>query len=138
MNGGRLSTAPQFCKVIYLMVGITILAAGCHRAADAAPEITVREQITPQPVRVGPETITVQLADATSSPVTHAAIMVEADMSHPGMSPAFAQARESTPGSYRANVNFSMGGDWILLLHIRLADGRRIERQLDVRGVRSN
>ncbi len=64
--------------------------------------------------------------------------MVEADMSHPGMSPVFAQASELTPGSYRASVNFNMGGDWILLLHIKLADGRKIERQLDVRGVRSN
>jgi len=64
--------------------------------------------------------------------------MAEADMSHPGMSPVFAQASESNPGDYRTNLNFNMGGDWIVLLHIRLADGRKIERQVDVRGVRSN
>jgi YtkA-like len=64
--------------------------------------------------------------------------MVEVDMSHPGMSPVFAEATETAPGSYRANIDFSMGGDWVVLLHIKLADGRKIERQVDVRGVRSN
>jgi hypothetical protein len=28
-----------------------------------------------------------------------------------------------------------MGGDWVVLLHITLADGRRIERQWNVKGV---
>ena len=139
MNGGRLLAVPHFCRAFFVMAWVTTLAAtACHRGADPAPEITVREQITPRPARVGPASVSIQLADAARGPVTDAAIMVEADMSHPGMSPVFAQASELTPGSYRASVNFNMGGDWILLLHIRLADGRKIERQLDVRGVRSN
>lgn len=98
----------------------------------------MQEQITPQPAHVGPATIAVQLADAARNPVDHAAIMVEADMSHPGMSPIFAKATEPTPGNYRAHINFDMAGDWVVLLHIKLADGRKIERQVDVRGVRSN
>jgi hypothetical protein len=139
MNGGRLLAAPQFCTVFFVMAWVTTLATtACHRGADAAPEMTVWEQITPRPARVGPAALSIQLADAARNPVAHAAIMVEADMSHPGMSPVFAKASESTPGSYGASVNFNMGGDWILLLHIKLADGRKIERQLDVRGVRSN
>ena len=100
--------------------------------------ISVHEQITPWPAHVGPATVAVQLADAAHNPVDRAAIMVEADMSHPGMSPIFAEANESAPGSYRAYINFNMGGDWVLLLHINLADGRKIERQVDVRGVLSN
>jgi len=139
MNGGRLKAAPQFCRVLFAIACMTTLAAtACHHRADAAPDITVTEQITPQPAHIGPATMLVQLADTAHQPVAHASIMVEADMSHPGMSPLFATARESAPGSYRANVNFNMGGDWLLLLHIRLADGRKIERQVDVRGVGSN
>jgi hypothetical protein len=64
--------------------------------------------------------------------------MVEADMSHPGMSPVFAEAKETAPGSYRTTVDFNMGGDWVVLLHIKLADGRKIERQVDVKGVQPN
>jgi hypothetical protein len=78
------------------------------------------------------------MADAARKPVTRAAIMVEADMSHPGMSPVFAEAKETKPGSYTAPISFNMGGDWVVLLHIKLADGRKIERQMDVRSVRSN
>jgi len=59
-------------------------------------------------------------------------------MSHPGMSPVFAQANEIAPGNYSAPINFNMGGDWVVLLHIKLADGRKIERQVDVKGVQSN
>jgi hypothetical protein len=31
-----------------------------------------------------------------------------------------------------------MAGDWVILLHITLPDGRRLERQFDVRGVQPN
>ena len=139
MIGGRLMAALQFCRVLLAMAILTTLAAtACHRGTDTAPGVSVQAQISPQPARVGPVTVAVQLADAAHNPVTHATVMAEADMSHPGMSPVFAQASESNPGDYRTNLNFNMGGDWIVLLHIRLADGRKIERQVDVRGVRSN
>ncbi len=87
---------------------------------------------------MGPATVVVQLADAAANPVAHATIMVEADMSHPGMGPVFGTTSETAPGSYRTQIDFNMGGDWVVLLHIKLADGRKIERQIDVRGVRSN
>jgi hypothetical protein len=82
--------------------------------------------------------VAVEIADAASNPIANATIMVEADMSHPGMSPVFAEAKETTPGSYRAPVNFNMAGDWVVVLHIKLADGRKIEREVEVRGVRPN
>jgi YtkA-like len=84
---------------------------------------------------VGPATLTLQVADASQKPIAHAIIDVEADMAHPGMAPVFGQVEETTPGNYRAHVNFTMAGDWVVLLHIQLPDGRRIERQVDVRGV---
>ncbi len=56
-------------------------------------------------------------------------------MAHPGMAPVFSDAHETSPGSYEAHVNFSMGGDWVLLLHVTLADGRKFDKQVDVKGV---
>jgi len=94
--------------------------------------------ISPQPVRVGQATIAIQLADASAKPVTHAKISVEGDMSHPGMSPIFATATETSPGMYTAQLDFNMGGDWVVLSHIALADGRKLERRIDVSGVESN
>jgi hypothetical protein len=136
--GGRRVAAPWFCRGLLALVCMgTLAATACHRAMDGASDISVRHQITPQPIRIGPATVAVQLADG-AKPVTDATIMVEADMSHPGMSPVFGPANEMAPGSYQAHINFNMGGDWVVLLHIKLADGRKIERQVDVRGVRTN
>jgi succinate-acetate transporter protein len=83
-------------------------------------------------------TVAIQLADSAAKPVSHAHIMVEGDMSHPGMAPIFAEAEETAAGNYQAHIDFNMGGDWVLLLHIKLANGQKIERQVDVRGVQSN
>lgn len=115
-----------------------LAAAGCRRASDSVKDISVQETISPQPVRIGEATIGIQLADASAKPVTRARIAVEGDMSHPGMSPIFATATETSPGVYTAQLDFNMGGDWVVLSHIVLADGRKLERRIDVSGVESN
>jgi YtkA-like len=115
----------------------TLAAIGCRRVSDTVKDISVREKIDPQPVRVGNATIAIQLADASARPVTHARISVEGDMSHPGMSPVFGTATETSPGVYTAHLDFNMGGDWVVLSHIVLPDGRKMERQIDVSGVES-
>ena len=35
-------------------------------------------------------------------------------------------------------VEFQMTGDWVILLHVTLPDGKKLKRQIDVRGVRPN
>jgi hypothetical protein len=64
--------------------------------------------------------------------------MIEADMSHPGMSPGFAEAKEIGLGRYQAHLEFQMAGDWVILLHLTLPAGKKLERQFNVSGVRSN
>lgn len=59
-------------------------------------------------------------------------------MSHAGMSPIFGEAREIEPGRYQANLTFEMAGDWVILLHVVRPGGEKLERQLDVKGVRPN
>jgi hypothetical protein len=78
------------------------------------------------------------LADRGDKPITGAKIALEADMSHPGMSPVFAEARESEPGRYLAHLDVPMAGDWVVLLHITMPGGEKLERQIDVKGVRLN
>jgi hypothetical protein len=52
------------------------------------------------------------------------------------MRPVFAEATEAGPGRYRAALEFTMAGDWVVLVHLTLPDGSRVERQFDVKGVR--
>jgi hypothetical protein len=53
------------------------------------------------------------------------------------MRPVFAEAQEPEPGRYRTELEFTMAGDWVVLVRLDLPDGRRIERQFDVKGVQS-
>jgi hypothetical protein len=113
-----------------------LVTAGCSRPVEPQPFVAIEHEISPQPARVGPVTVTLKLADFAGKPLTGAHIAIEADMSHAGMSPLFAEAKETEPGHYRARMEFPMAGDWVILLHITLSGGKELERQFDVRGVR--
>lgn len=98
----------------------------------------VEHAISPEPPTVGRATVTIKLADTAARPVSGASITLEADMSHPGMAPVFEEASETGPGQYQAHLNFAMAGDWVVLLHLRLPGGQKLERQFNVSGVRTN
>ena len=117
---------------------VTFVVTACNKPTESSSVVTIEHQITPQPVRVGLATLTLRLADANRQPVTGASITLERNMSHAGMSPAFAQAKEIEQGRYQAILDLSMAGDWIILIHVTLAGGQKLERQLDVKGVRAN
>ena len=56
-------------------------------------------------------------------------------MSHAGMVPVFADARETEPGHYQSRMELSMAGDWFILVHVTLKDGRQLVQQFDIKGV---
>jgi len=64
--------------------------------------------------------------------------MLEGDMSHAGMAPVFGEAKEIAPGRYQASLTLEMPGDWVILLHVTMPGGQKLERQIDVKGVRPN
>ena len=113
-----------------------LLGAGCSRQGEPSPVVAIEHEISPEPARVGPETVVLRLSDATGKPITEARITIEADMSHAGMSPSFAEAKETERGRYQAHLEFPMAGDWVILLHVTLPGGKKLELQFDVRGVR--
>src|SRR5215208_7982809 len=89
-------------------------------------DFTVTAEITPQPPRVGQATITLRVTGAREKPITGARIALEGNMSHAGMAPVFADAMELEPGRYRATMELSMAGDWILLVHVTLPGGEKV------------
>lgn len=114
-------------------------AAGCREPAGATPDVLVEHEISPQPPRVGPAVFNLRMTDAASSkPLSGARVRLEGNMTHAGMTPVFAEALEAEPGRYRATLEFTMGGDWVVILHAALPDGRKVERQFDVKGVRAD
>jgi hypothetical protein len=111
---------------------------GCSRSDGSLPSIKIDHNIAPLPVRAGATTIFLRVADGAAKPVTGAHIAVEADMTHPGMAPVFGEAKEIEPGRYQTTLTFQMAGDWVILLHITLSNGQKVERQFDVPGVQPN
>ena len=114
-----------------------LFAVGCKKPDAVSPQLAIASEIAPQPVRVGAVTITFTVTDS-GKPVSGARISLEGDMSHAGMSPVFAEAKETQPGSYQSQLSFPMAGDWVLVLHGTLADGKKFERQIPVNDVRPN
>jgi len=137
-RGRQTAASPLLGRACWMLAAAFALAiAGCHKPMDSTQDISVEESIAPEPVHAGEETVSIRLTDAARQPLSRARIQVEGDMDHPGMAPVFSDAEETAPGSYRAPLSFTMGGDWVVLLHIMLADGRKIEKQWNVKGVES-
>ncbi|MGD8399068.1 MAG: FixH family protein [Anaerolineae bacterium] len=118
-----------------LFAACMLLLAACARGGRDLPDVDVALTIEPSPPRVGLATVTVALADATGAPITGADVELEGNMSHAGMVPVFGDAREVAPGRYEADLEFTMGGDWFILVRATLPDGRSLERQVDVPAV---
>jgi hypothetical protein len=121
-------------SVIALCVCLA-LAQACRDQSDSVSELTLTHEVSPQPPRAGPVTITLRLADASGKPATGVRINLEGNMSHAGMTPVFAGAKETEPGRYSSTIELSMAGDWYFLVHMTLPDGRKLERQFEIKGV---
>ena len=128
---------PSRASALALVAGLAVLLGSCHQPRESSPKITIETEIAPQPARVGQATITFRLTDETGKPVTKARVAMEGNMSHPGMSPELGEAREIEPGRYQGQLMLSMAGDWVVLLHLTLSNGLRLERQFEIKGVRS-
>jgi hypothetical protein len=111
---------------------------GCNRTAKPSPAVTVTFEAMPRPARVGTVTVDFALADVAARPVVGAQLTAEADMTHAGMSPVFGTVEEKQPGRYESTLKLEMAGDWIILLHGTLPTGEKMERQFELRDVRSN
>lgn len=126
----------EFVNVALTCAALLALA-GCHKAAEQQLDLVIESEVLPQPLQVGTATVVLNLRDAAAKPLTGARIELEGDMSHPGMAPVFGEAKEDPPGRYRGSLNLTMAGDWIILVHVTLSGGQKVDRQIDVKGVRA-
>ena len=131
LTKGRLLLAVVACAG-------ALLGVAC-RLTEPTPDFIVQHDVSPVPPRVGPIIVSLKLTDfLISKPVSGARVRLEGNMTHAGMTPVFAEAEEFEPGRYRATLELTMGGDWVVLVHAVLPDGRKLERQFDVKGVRAD
>jgi hypothetical protein len=123
-------------KVLVLVAcAAAAVGAACRGASGPEPPVLFEYDVTPRPLGVGPAVFQVKLSDISSKPLGGARVKLEGNMTHAGMEPVFADAEEVEPGLYRATLNLTMGGDWVVLVHAALPDGRSVEERMDVRNV---
>jgi hypothetical protein len=118
---------------IALAAGLLSALSGACRRPDTS-DVDVRWTLQPERPAVGPATLTVTLGEAHAA-ASGTEVRVVGHMTHPGMPPVVATTTRRGPGIYEANMTLTMAGDWVLLVTVQLADGRRVERRVDVPGV---
>lgn len=117
------------------LVAALIATTGCRPQARASG-LSAQIAISPQEPKEGPATIAVSLKNAAGAPASKAVVKIEGNMSHAGMKPVFAEAKETDPGQYRADFQFTMPGDWFITVTVKTPDGDRLEQQFPVPGVK--
>jgi hypothetical protein len=120
---------------VWLGMVLALLLAGCARGGRDLPDVQVDLAVDPTPPRIGPASIMVTLRDGNGQPITGATMELEGNMNHAGMVPVLAQASEVAAGRYQANLEFTMAGDWFILVRADLSDGRSMERRVDLVGL---
>lgn len=121
-------------KKSLLFLFVTLFVFACQKTAKP-PDITLQYEIAPQPPRIGTTTIDLKLTDKNGAAVSGARVDLEGNMSHAGMSPVSSEAKEIETGKYRGTLQLAMAGDWIVLVHITLPDGQKLQRQIELNGV---
>ncbi|HET6979872.1 MAG TPA: FixH family protein [Pyrinomonadaceae bacterium] len=109
-------------------------AYGCRRN-EAPPDLKLTHEVSPQPPRVGYVTVNLGLTDSSGNPISRAGLSLEGYMSHSGMPPVSGRVAEVRPGSYIGNMELSMAGDWVVIVHIHLPGQVSVDRQFEIKGV---
>jgi hypothetical protein len=109
---------------------------GCSSSSPDDRDLSVALALDPSPPEVGEANVSLTLSTAGGQPIEGATVRLEGNMNHAGMKPTFADLNESDPGNYTGTLRFTMGGDWFIVVTASTPDGRRLEKTIDVRGVR--
>jgi hypothetical protein len=115
---------------LVILVAVLLVAACGSGANGGAAGGNSNLKITLLPVGNGKAVtaLTVQVADKAGKAVTNAAVSLEGNMSHAGMSPVEADSVHdgddgASDGQYTVPFAFTMLGDWVVTAYVKLPDG---------------
>ena len=123
--------------VCLLGVSASFLAEGCSTKSNRAVRVACACAFGAHS-RVGPNTITCKLTGVGEAPISGARVSLEADMSHAGMGPVFAQAKEASPGTYTGTLDLNMRGEWVVSAHIVLPDGKTLDQEMKIQNLEAS
>ena len=121
--------------LLALLAPFVLNACGPRGEQSGALDVTI-VSVSPDPAAVGDAEITLQIRDTDGNPLEDATIEVEGNMTHAGMQPVIVETEALGEGKYATkDFKFTMGGDWVIIVRAKLADGTTAEQRIDLEGV---
>lgn len=124
----------QRLLLLSFLISTLVWAVGCRGTTptpDFESSTSLELSIAPNPPAVGEATLVVSLRDENGDPINGAEIDIRGDMNHAGMEPVLREVSESENGDYMIPFEWTMGGDWFIVVTATLPDGTVVERQFD-------
>lgn len=115
-----------------LIVLLLLLTSCTRRSASAARAGDLQIHLDAESRVVGRTSLTIRISDGSGEPVSGALVSVRGDMSHPGMTPILAEAREAGSGVYRAEFDWTMAGDWIVTVSVDRSGHEQAHQQFEL------
>ena len=127
------------CNLFIPLLLLSLALSACSKKEETVPELDakVAVQFNPNPPEVGQNDLEITLTNAAGQPVELGMIKVEGNMNHAGMKPVFAELMENEPGKYAGTIEFTMGGDWFLLVTSDPSPEGHLNKKVDVPGVKA-
>jgi hypothetical protein len=117
--------------VLPLLLAITACRANEPKTLDDDSEVIMSLSVAPNPPQVGNATLVLSLVDDEGQPIDDAKVNIRGDMNHAGMQPVLRESSTGRDGDYQIPFEWTMGGDWFVVVTAELPDGHIAEREFE-------
>ncbi len=121
-----------------LLVALSMFAlTACRQSSQPqnTVELNIDLTIEPDPPVIGESVLVLVISDAQGQPINDAQVDVRGDMTHAGMVPVLREVENGENGVYRVPFEWTMGGDWFVVVTVTLADGNVSSQRFEVSNV---
>ena len=129
-------------QVLLIVLALGVLGLSIWLVSQRGPTAVVSLEpqlewvVAPRPVLSEPIEVSFRLKDKSGALINGAKVVLEANMTHPGMAPVYSQVQEISEGTYSSLLQLTMAGDWVLLFDIELVgQNQRVQRSVSLPGV---
>lgn len=100
-------------------------------SAPAVSALNISYSPDRSPALVGSGIVIITVTGPDGAPVTNAMVKVTGNMLHEGMMPITGEGKHMGEGQYQVSLQWSMAGDWQVVVNVTRPDGTHVERTFD-------
>lgn len=122
-------------RIAIILVLVIASLTSCRQSIQTNQPVDgyqVSFEVDPATPIVGESRVVITILDESGNPVDNARVEIRGDMAHAGMVPVLATAEGRGSGHYDAAFEWTMAGDWVVMVSATLPDGRTIEREFPI------